>query len=50
MTTDDGTLTPNPEFTGAEGVRLSARLGLVAGAQLFQNFFAFPLALRVTLR
>ena len=27
MTTDDGTLTPNPEFTGAEGVRLSARLG-----------------------
>ena len=22
MTTDDGTLTPNPEFTGAEAVRL----------------------------
>ena len=27
MTTDDGTLTPNPELTGTEGVRLSARLG-----------------------
>ena len=33
MTTDDGTLTPNPEFTGTEGVRLSARLCLVADAQ-----------------
>ena len=32
------------------GVRLSAGLGLVTGVQLFQIFFAFPLALHVTVR
>ena len=39
MTTDDGTVTPNPEFTGAEGVRLSARLGGISLAH-FGRFFA----------
>lgn len=44
------TMGANPTAKRRVSVRLSARLGLVAGAQLFQNFFVYPLALRVTLR